>query len=172
MIPWFERPIIYDVRARPNLVESTSGSRDLQMVNMHISFSPMVPTYYSSVFLSMHYQVHLKFGPTNLFHPWLVHMCLKWLHWLLWLCQQKWVLFNLYSIYLFVNSWESSIIASLLQKMSMVNLNSEDYLAVCLTTISCCHLGRFNQILIKHFSFACSSTYIYSSYFLCLRRKR
>jgi prohibitin 2 len=32
MIPWFERPIIYDVRARPNLVESTSGSRDLQMV--------------------------------------------------------------------------------------------------------------------------------------------
>ncbi|GJN22705.1 hypothetical protein PR202_gb10300 [Eleusine coracana subsp. coracana] len=31
MIPWFERPIIYDVRARPNLVESTSGSRDLQM---------------------------------------------------------------------------------------------------------------------------------------------
>lgn len=33
MIPWFERPIIYDVRARPHLVESTSGSRDLQMVN-------------------------------------------------------------------------------------------------------------------------------------------
>ena len=33
MIPWFERPIIYDVRARPNLVESTSGSRDLQMVS-------------------------------------------------------------------------------------------------------------------------------------------
>jgi len=32
MIPWFERPVIYDVRARPYLVESTSGSRDLQMV--------------------------------------------------------------------------------------------------------------------------------------------
>lgn len=32
MIPWFERSIIYDVRARPHLVESTSGSRDLQMV--------------------------------------------------------------------------------------------------------------------------------------------
>jgi hypothetical protein len=42
MIPWFERPIIYDVRARPNLVESTSGSRDLQMVNLHIGFSPML----------------------------------------------------------------------------------------------------------------------------------
>ena len=32
MVPWFERPVIYDVRARPHLVESTSGSRDLQMV--------------------------------------------------------------------------------------------------------------------------------------------
>ncbi|KAK9221585.1 hypothetical protein WN944_010012 [Citrus x changshan-huyou] len=31
MVPWFERPVIYDVRARPHLVESTSGSRDLQM---------------------------------------------------------------------------------------------------------------------------------------------
>ncbi|KAL9662547.1 hypothetical protein QQ045_027380 [Rhodiola kirilowii] len=34
MIPWFERPVIYDVRARPHLVESTSGSRDLQMVRI------------------------------------------------------------------------------------------------------------------------------------------
>ncbi|XP_057789456.1 prohibitin-1, mitochondrial-like [Salvia miltiorrhiza] len=33
-IPWFDRPIIYDVRARPHLVESTSGSRDLQMVKI------------------------------------------------------------------------------------------------------------------------------------------
>lgn len=32
MIPWIDRPVIYDVRARPHLVESTSGSRDLQMV--------------------------------------------------------------------------------------------------------------------------------------------
>ncbi|CAI9114563.1 OLC1v1015313C2 [Oldenlandia corymbosa var. corymbosa] len=34
MVPWFDRPIIYDVRAKPNLVESTSGSRDLQMVKI------------------------------------------------------------------------------------------------------------------------------------------
>lgn len=34
IIPWFERPIIYDVRARPHLVESSSGSRDLQMVKI------------------------------------------------------------------------------------------------------------------------------------------
>mmetsp|Transcript_35592 Transcript_35592/g.79075 ORF Transcript_35592/g.79075 Transcript_35592/m.79075 type:complete len:291 (+) Transcript_35592:122-994(+) len=34
MLPWFERPIIYDVRARPSLIQSTSGSKDLQMVNI------------------------------------------------------------------------------------------------------------------------------------------
>ena len=33
MIPWFERPVIYDVRARPSQITSTSGSRDLQMVS-------------------------------------------------------------------------------------------------------------------------------------------
>lgn len=33
VIPWFERPVIYDVRALPNIVDSTSGSRDLQMVS-------------------------------------------------------------------------------------------------------------------------------------------
>lgn len=34
MVPWFERPIIYDVRARPSLIQSQSGSKDLQMVNI------------------------------------------------------------------------------------------------------------------------------------------
>lgn len=34
MVPWFERPIIYDVRARPNVIQTTSGSHDLQMVNL------------------------------------------------------------------------------------------------------------------------------------------
>jgi len=34
MLPWFERPIIYDVRTRPNVIQSTSGSKDLQMVNI------------------------------------------------------------------------------------------------------------------------------------------
>lgn len=32
MLPWFDRPVIFDVRARPNVITSTSGSRDLQMV--------------------------------------------------------------------------------------------------------------------------------------------
>lgn len=33
LIPWIEWPVIYDVRAQPNIVTSTSGSRDLQMVS-------------------------------------------------------------------------------------------------------------------------------------------
>ncbi|TQD78115.1 hypothetical protein C1H46_036345 [Malus baccata] len=32
IIPWYERPVIYDVRAKPYVVESKAGSRDLQMV--------------------------------------------------------------------------------------------------------------------------------------------
>lgn len=34
MLPWFDRPIIYDVRTRPKVVQSQSGSKDLQMVNI------------------------------------------------------------------------------------------------------------------------------------------
>lgn len=36
MIPWFERPIDYDVRAKPNVISSTSGSKDLQNVNISL----------------------------------------------------------------------------------------------------------------------------------------
>ncbi len=32
MVPWFERPIIYDVRAKPVNIQSQSGSKDLQTV--------------------------------------------------------------------------------------------------------------------------------------------
>jgi prohibitin 2 len=34
MIPWFMRPIIYDVRAKPRMIQSMTGSKDLQMVNI------------------------------------------------------------------------------------------------------------------------------------------
>eukprot|EP00743_Colponemidia_sp_Colp-15_P001064 GILK01001175.1.p1 GENE.GILK01001175.1~~GILK01001175.1.p1 ORF type:complete len:309 (+),score=51.10 GILK01001175.1:51-977(+) len=34
VIPWFERPIIYDVRTRPRNITSLTGSKDLQMVNI------------------------------------------------------------------------------------------------------------------------------------------
>mmetsp|Transcript_2994 Transcript_2994/g.8179 ORF Transcript_2994/g.8179 Transcript_2994/m.8179 type:complete len:293 (+) Transcript_2994:107-985(+) len=36
MIPWFDRPIIYDVRTRPRVVQSLTGSRDLQMVQINL----------------------------------------------------------------------------------------------------------------------------------------
>ncbi|KAK9692255.1 hypothetical protein RND81_09G251900 [Saponaria officinalis] len=54
MIPWFERPVIYDVRARPHLVESTSGSRDLQMVRIGLRvltrpLPDMLPTVYRTL---------------------------------------------------------------------------------------------------------------------------
>ena len=33
-VPWFQYPIVYDIRARPNQVRSPTGSKDLQMVNI------------------------------------------------------------------------------------------------------------------------------------------
>jgi len=33
-VPWFQYPIIYDIRARPRKVVSPTGSKDLQMVNI------------------------------------------------------------------------------------------------------------------------------------------
>ncbi|CAI7622899.1 unnamed protein product [Penicillium glandicola] len=33
-IPWFETPIIYDVRAKPRSIPSLTGTKDLQMVNI------------------------------------------------------------------------------------------------------------------------------------------
>jgi len=36
MLPWFDRPIIYDVRTRPRVIQSLTGSRDLQMVQISI----------------------------------------------------------------------------------------------------------------------------------------
>ncbi len=40
MVPWFERPIIYDVRAKPVNIQSASGSKDLQTVRRPISLRP------------------------------------------------------------------------------------------------------------------------------------
>jgi len=36
MIPWFDRPIIFDIRTRPRQVQSLTGSRDLQMVQISL----------------------------------------------------------------------------------------------------------------------------------------
>lgn len=35
-LPWFERAILFDVRARPHTMTSLTGSRDLQMVNISL----------------------------------------------------------------------------------------------------------------------------------------
>jgi len=34
LVPWFETPITYDVRAKPRNVASLTGTKDLQMVNI------------------------------------------------------------------------------------------------------------------------------------------
>lgn len=35
-LPWFQYPIVYDVRARPHKISSPTGSKDLQMVNISL----------------------------------------------------------------------------------------------------------------------------------------
>lgn len=36
LLPWFERPIIYDVKTHPTQIKSVTGSKDLQMVNISL----------------------------------------------------------------------------------------------------------------------------------------
>jgi prohibitin 2 len=36
LYPWFERPIVYDVRTHPTVIKSMTGSKDLQMVNISL----------------------------------------------------------------------------------------------------------------------------------------
>lgn len=35
-MPWFQYPIVYDIRARPRKITSPTGSKDLQMVNISL----------------------------------------------------------------------------------------------------------------------------------------
>ncbi|KAI8796017.1 Prohibitin-2 subunit of the prohibitin complex (Phb1p-Phb2p) [Biomphalaria glabrata] len=35
-VPWFQYPIIYDIRSRPHKISSPTGSKDLQMVNISL----------------------------------------------------------------------------------------------------------------------------------------
>jgi len=35
-MPWFQHPIIYDIRSRPRKISSPTGSKDLQMVNISL----------------------------------------------------------------------------------------------------------------------------------------
>lgn len=42
VVPWFQRAIIYDVRTRPQLINTQSGSKDLQMIqiSLRVLFRP------------------------------------------------------------------------------------------------------------------------------------
>merc|ERR1719329_970805 len=42
VIPWLQRAIVYDVKTRPQLIETSSGSKDLQMVqiSLRVLFKP------------------------------------------------------------------------------------------------------------------------------------
>jgi len=59
MIPWFERPIIYDVRLRPQQISSATGTRDLQTVNITLRvLSRPIPNRLPEVYrtLGMNYE--------------------------------------------------------------------------------------------------------------------
>lgn len=34
LVPWLQKPIIYDVRTKPRNISTTTGSKDLQMVSL------------------------------------------------------------------------------------------------------------------------------------------
>jgi len=44
-IPWVMQPKLYDIRLRPKLIQTTTGTKDLQMVTIHVRmlFKPDVP---------------------------------------------------------------------------------------------------------------------------------
>ena len=53
-IPWFEWPIIFDIRTRPRAIKSQSGTRDLQMVDIGLRVltrpdPKMLPTIYKTI---------------------------------------------------------------------------------------------------------------------------
>ena len=37
-VPWFQYPVVYDIRARPRKITSPTGSKDLQMVNISLRY--------------------------------------------------------------------------------------------------------------------------------------
>ena len=51
VIPWFQRLVVFDIRTRPQMINSTSGSKDLQMVqiSLRVLFKPD-PEHLSSIY--------------------------------------------------------------------------------------------------------------------------
>lgn len=55
-VPWLQLPFIYDIRTRPRLIQSTTGTKDLQMVTIHcrLLYKPSIEN------LS---RIHTQLGP-------------------------------------------------------------------------------------------------------------
>lgn len=54
LIPWLQKPYIFDIRTRPHTFTSNSGTKDLQMVNLTLRLLsrpdvPMLPTIFKSL---------------------------------------------------------------------------------------------------------------------------
>lgn len=53
-VPWFQYPVIYDIRSRPRKISSPTGSKDLQMVNISLRVlsrpdSAMIPNIHKNL---------------------------------------------------------------------------------------------------------------------------
>merc|ERR550514_2655907 len=66
-IPWVMQPKIYDIRLRPKLIQTTTGTKDLQMVTIHVRmlFRPEVaglPTIHKTLGEDYHERVLPSIG--------------------------------------------------------------------------------------------------------------
>jgi prohibitin 2 len=54
LIPWFQRAVVYDIRTRPQLINTQSGSKDLQMVqiSLRVLFRPS-PQHLSEIYRNL-----------------------------------------------------------------------------------------------------------------------
>lgn len=72
LIPWLQKPIIYDVRTKPRNISTTTGSKDLQMVSLtlrvlHRPEVQMLPKIYQvrSFIPSPHHSLEVE---TNMYY--------------------------------------------------------------------------------------------------------
>lgn len=63
LIPWLQKPVIYDVRTKPRNISTTTGSKDLQMVSLtlrvlHRPDVQMLPKIYQVRFSFQPFLIH------------------------------------------------------------------------------------------------------------------
>ncbi|KAJ3295191.1 Prohibitin-1, subunit of the prohibitin complex (Phb1p-Phb2p) [Borealophlyctis nickersoniae] len=54
LVPWLQKPVLFDVRVRPRNISTTTGSKDMQMVSLtlrllHRPEEPRIPTIYQTL---------------------------------------------------------------------------------------------------------------------------